>query len=108
MNVVKQFTRGNKMKRLILIAAFAASPVFADTWAMPNKAGGEIVLVDKICPGYKHIMQAYTYLPSGKTMTGCWFYQDGMVRVVWDDNTEYTYPASAFHEKSKTRKGTSL
>ena len=28
MNVVKQFTRGNKMKRLIPIAAFAAAPAF--------------------------------------------------------------------------------
>ena len=96
------------MKRLLLIAAFVAAPAMADSWAMPNQTGGEIVLVDRLCPGYKHIMQAYTYLPNGKTMTGCWFYQDGMVRVVWSDNTEYTYPADKFYEKSKSKKGTSL
>ena len=93
------------MKKLLLIAAIAAAPAFADSWAMNNQAGGEIVLIDKLCPGYKNIMQAYTYLPGGKTLTGCWFYQEGMVRVVWDDGSEYSYPAKRFYEKSKSGKG---
>ena len=96
------------MKRLLIIAAFVAAPALADTWAMPNKAGGEIVLTDKICPGYKRIMQAYNYTPGGKAQTGCWFYQDGIVRVVWDDNSEYVYPAENFYKKFTEKKGSSL
>ena len=96
------------MKRLLLIAALAAAPAMADSWAIPNKSGGEIVINDKLCPGYKHIMQAYLYAPGGKSMTGCWFYQDGMIRVVWDDNSEYVYPASSFYKKHTEKKGTNL
>ena len=96
------------MKRLILIAALVAAPVMADSWAMPNKAGGEIIINDKQCPGYKNLMQAYNYGSGGRGMSGCWFYQDGMVRVVWNDGTEYTYPADAFYKKHTEKKGSTL
>ena len=94
-----------RLKLIATIATFVSLPAMADSWAIPNKAGGEIVINDKLCPGYKHIMQAYLYVPGGRSMTGCWMLQDGMVRVVWQDNTEYVYPANDFYKKSTDKKG---
>ena len=97
------------MKRLILIAALVAAPVFADSWAILNKSGGEIVVNDKPCPGYPKLRQAYNYGEGGRSMNGCWYIQDDMVKVVWDDGTTYAYPASSFYKKhTTTKKGTSL
>ena len=97
------------MKKLILIAALAAAPAFADSWAMPNRAGGEIVLTDRKCPGYKSLLQAYNYSDTGSSQTGCWTVIDDMVHVVWDDSKRrYTYPLDNFYVKSKDKKGTAL
>lgn len=96
------------MKRLLLIAALAAAPAFADTWAMPNKAGGEIVLTDRNCAKSSKLLEAYNYGQGGKIMNGCWTVFDEMVQVVWEDGTRYTYPLSEFYVKSKTKKGAAL
>ena len=96
------------MKRLLLIAALAAAPAFADTWAMPNKAGGEIVLTDRSCPQSKKLLEAYNYSSSGNIMNGCWTVFDEMVQVIWEDGSRYTYPLSSFYVKSRNKKGTSL
>lgn len=97
------------MKKLLLIAALIAAPAFADSWAMPNKAGGEIVLTDRKCPGYPNLLEAYNYGSEGRSMTGCWTVIDNMVHVVWSDSSaRYTYPLENFYVKSKNKKGTSL
>ena len=59
------------MKKLLLIAALVSTPAFADSWAMPNQAGGEIVLTDRPCPGYKKLLAAYNYSSGGRTQTIC-------------------------------------
>lgn len=97
------------MKKLVIIAALVAAPAFADSWAMPNQAGGEIVLTDRKCPGYKTLLEAYNYTQGGQMQTGCWTVLDNMVHVVWDGSPKrYTYPLESFHTKSKDKKGTAL
>ena len=94
------------MKRLIILAAFVAAPALADSWAMPNRAGGEIVLTDRKCPGYKNLLEAYNYSSTGRMQKGCWIVVDDMVHVVWDDNgSRYTYPLENFYTKSTNKKG---
>jgi hypothetical protein len=96
------------MKKLILIAALVAAPAFADSWAMPNQAGGEIVLTDRKCPGHPKLLQAYNYGPGGDYSPGCWTIVDNMVHVVWDTGRRYTYPLENFYTKSTTKKGAAL
>ena len=97
------------MKRLLIIAAFVAAPALADSWAMPNQAGGEIVLTDRKCPGYKNLLEAYNYTQSGQSQSGCWTVIDNMVHVVWDGSgRRYTYPMENFYTKSTNKKGTAL
>jgi hypothetical protein len=97
------------MKKLLLIAALVAAPAFADSWAMPNRAGGEIVLTDRKCPGYPKLLEAYNYTDSGSMQTGCWTVVDDMVHVVWDKSGKrYTYPLESFYTKSTNKKGAAL
>ena len=97
------------MKKLLLIAALVAAPAFADSWAMPNRAGGEIVLTDRKCPGYKNLLEAYNYTDTGSMQTGCWTVVDDMVHVVWDKSGKrYAYPLESFYTKSTNKKGSPL
>ena len=96
------------MKKLVIIAALIAAPVFADSWAIPNKSGGEIVITTRECPQQKGLLRAYNYGSGGQIMEGCWTIFDDMVQVVWKDGTRYAYPVSSFYVKSKEKKGTSL
>lgn len=104
------------MKKHHLVAAAAMLAVMqsaiatADSWAIPNKSGGEIVITDRPCDGYKNLSQAYNYGGTGRYTEGCWTVIDNMVHVVWSDNSRYTYPMDAFYKKSTTAKkhGTAL
>ena len=94
------------MKELltVLLAGLSLS-AWADSYGMPNKAGGEIVLTTAPCPGYKHLMEAYNYTPGGKMQMGCWTVLEGQVQVVWNDKTRYVYPIDAFYVKHQDKKG---
>jgi hypothetical protein len=96
------------MKRLLLIAALVAAPAMADSWAIRNKAGGEIVMTDRKCPAEPRLLRSYYYGSDGQVREGCWTVVDDQVRVVWQDGTEYVYPLNAFYKKSTDKKGTSL
>ena len=98
------------MKRLLLIAALTAAPAMADTFAMPNQAGGEIVITDRKCTDKdgRGLLEAYNYSSGGRMLQGCWTVIDGMVHVVWFDGTRYSYPIENFYKKSGGKKGTSL
>lgn len=89
------------MKKLVIIAALVASPAFADTWEMPNKSGGKIVLEETVCIAsngkrYESLKNMFAVSGEGRSYTGCWYYADGWVHVVYNDKTEYKYPADAF------------
>ena len=97
------------MKKLLMIAALVAAPAFADSWAMPNQAGGEIVLTDRKCSGHKNLLAAYNYDSTGNYAEGCWAIVDGMVHVVWDrTGKRYSYPMENFYNKTTNKKGTAL
>ena len=92
------------MKKLLLVAALVAAPAFADSWAMPNNDGGEIVLTDRRCPKNDKLLEVYTYTKGGRMFHGCWTVFDEMVQVIWSDGTRYTYSLDSFYVKSKTTK----
>ena len=96
------------MKRLLLIAALVAAPAMADSWATANKNGGEIVITDRACRGYKNLRFGYSYSEGGKTLNGCWTIIDDRVHFIYDDGTVYTYPLTSFYKKSTDKKGTAL
>jgi len=97
------------MKKLLLIAALAAAPAFADTWVMPNTGGGQIVLTDRKCKGYPKLMEAYSYTSKGY-WEGCWAVIDGKVHVAWEGNERRVYDIADFSkgDTSTKKKGTAL
>ena len=97
------------MKTLLAVLLASVSiTVFADSFAIPNKAGGEIVITTTPCPGYKSLMEAYNYTPGGKMQMGCWAVLEGQVQIVWNDKTRYVYPIDSFYIKNQDKKGTKL
>jgi hypothetical protein len=99
------------MKRLLAVLLASVSlTALADTFAMPNQAGGEIVLSDRACSDKKGkgLSEAYNYSSGGRYMEGCWTVIDGMVHVVWFDGTRYTYSIDSFYKKSGGKKGTGI
>ena len=98
------------MKKLLICMLFMSSSVMADTWAMPNEGGGQIVISDRLCQGYKHIYQAYAYTNKGY-IEGCWALMDGKVHIVWEKNNgRRVYEMNDFVPDQTTakKKGTSL
>ena len=71
------------MKKLLICMLFVSSSVMADTWVMANQGGGQIVLTDRKCQGYKALFYAYTYTDKA-FLDGCWALMDGKVHVVWE------------------------
>ena len=71
------------MKKLLICMLFVSSSVIADTWVMPNQGGGQVVLTDRKCQGYKSLFYAYTYTEN-VFLDGCWTVLDNKVHVVWD------------------------
>ena len=91
------------MKRLTIATMIATIATFAaaDTYEIPNKSGGKIVLEEYVCIGkggkrYEKLKSMFTVSPSGRRISGCWYYSDGYVHVMYSDGTEYTYPANEF------------
>ena len=91
----------------VLLAGLSLS-AYADSWAIHNKGGGEIIITDRECPGYPELRMAYTYLKNGQITEGCWTIFDNRIQVAWKDGTRYTYPINAFYQKEKTKKGIPL
>lgn len=95
------------MKRLLLIAALAAAPAMADSWVMNNNGGGQIVLTDRGCPGYKKLLEAYTYTGNAY-IEGCWTVIDNKVHVIWNGKDRRVYDLSDFTPNTTNKKGSSL
>ena len=73
------------MKKLLICMLFISSSAMADTWVMPNNGGGQVVLTDRHCVGYKNLYYAYTYTDR-VYLDGCWALIDGKVHVAWEKN----------------------
>lgn len=99
------------MKRLIYAVALLPLVAHADTWELNNNAGGKIVLQESVCISggkrYENLRNMFSMAGRGSTITGCWYVSDGWVHVIYNDNSEYTYPANAFRQIKSNYKGTS-
>lgn len=82
------------MKLLFILCSLLSFQVNAKAVGeLPNKSGGKIVFTDDSCKYYPKAMRMYTYAPSGGSNDGCWFIEDNMVVVVYeDDKKTYRYP----------------
>ena len=95
------------MKKLIVGLLMLPCIALADSWSLPNKNGGEIVISDRDCryngKNYSPLKQAYSYWSSGY-LEGCWTIEDGMVKIIWKnpDGSADTrmYPLQNFSQKS--------
>lgn len=85
------------MKKLLIIALLCGS-AYADTVAtLRNKGGGLIVLTDVQTEGCKGFAASvYATTEQNKTIWGCWFSDDLMVHVRWEDGDTRAYPITAF------------
>lgn len=85
-----------KSKFFLLLALCV--PAFADTMAtLRNSAGGQIVLTDvetSQCKGF--VGAAYTTADNNQTYWGCWFSDDLMVHIRWNDGDTRAYPLRNF------------
>ena len=74
-------------RTLLLAALLAASSLAqADSWFLPNKAGGRIVLTDRPCPApeSKPLREAYAYEAGGDRQSACWTIFDDMIQITWE------------------------
>ena len=92
------------MKKLLLIAALAATSVYADTVAtLRNKDGGLIVLTDVQTESCRNFAgSVYATTESNRSIWGCWISDDKMVHVRWYDGDTRAYPIDAFEVNAQT------
>jgi hypothetical protein len=100
------------MKKILIALALigAITNVNAKAIAsMPNEAGGAIVITDEDCfvkgKKYDLLNKIYFYTPDGTTGSGCFYFMDGLIHAIWEDNTERKYPAKSF---IPTKKGSQI
>jgi hypothetical protein len=81
-----------------LVLALTATQAHATAIAtMPNKAGGEIILTDVVADVCNGNMIAYTTSPTGPTQYGCWWNDERMVHIMYDnDGRTWSHPISNF------------
>jgi len=85
------------MKKLLIALLILPTIALADVWTTQNNAGGQIVLTDRPCIGYPKLMEMYTRMPTGETLSGCWAFYDGFIHVVYQGETnQHTYTPQAF------------
>lgn len=68
---------------------------------MPNQGGGNISLTDIKCTSLEGTFVAYTNLPNGKSILGCWTADDDNVFVRWSDGDFRQYPVKYFTLKKR-------
>jgi hypothetical protein len=74
------------MKKLLAALLMLPALAQAESFSMPNKNGGEIVISDRTCmhngKSYDPLKQAYSYW-NGGYLEGCWTLEDNMVKIIW-------------------------
>ena len=69
----------------------------------PNAVGGRIALTSEKCNESSYI--AFSFAENGDTVTGCWFSEQELVFIKWDDQTIKTYPANRFTLTTEAQEG---
>ena len=83
---------------LLLSLNVHANGVIAE---MPNQGGGNISLTDIKCTTIKDTFVAYSNLPNGKSILGCWASDDDNVFVRWSDGDIRQYQIGSFIMKKR-------
>lgn len=80
------------MKKLLVILFLAYTQAYAETAAtMNNASGGITVLTDVGCANNKGFI-VYSQSPRSSTLFGCWWSDDSMVHITWEDGDFRSYP----------------
>ena len=87
---------------LLLSLSVHANGIIAE---MPNQGGGNISLTDMKCTTIKDTFIAYSNLPNGQAMLGCWASDQDNVFIRWSDGDIRMYPIGAFTTKKRTSNG---
>jgi hypothetical protein len=87
---------------LLLSLSVHASGIIAE---MPNEGGGQISLTDIKCTTIQNTFIAYSNLPNGKAILGCWASDDDNVFVRWSNGDIRQYPIGAFTLKKRYSNG---
>lgn len=89
------------MKTLLFITTLLASlPAYAEAWFIENNSNGQIIITDKVCSlkgkEYNALKQGYARSADGMTIYGCWFYENKLVHMTYNNGDVYTYAAGDF------------
>lgn len=96
------------MKKLLLTLLLAASAAHAEIIAtMPNKAGGMLYLTNNVTEKCKPFRTMFANNSEGKSIFGCWFLDEVVIHVRWEDGGTSAFPVEAF-TLVKKNKGTDL
>ena len=69
----------------------------------PNASGGRIALTSEKCNDSSYI--AFSFAETGDTISGCWFSEQELVFIKWENGTVKTYPAEKFTLTKEAQEG---
>ena len=96
------------MKKLFIAALLFAGAARAEIIAtMPNKAGGMIYLTNNVTEKCKPLRAMFANSAGGNSIFGCWFLDEIVIHIKWDDTGTSAFPVEAFTIVKKN-KGTDL
>ena len=86
------------LTHLALVTLLACTQAQANTWTMPNEAGGHIVLTNRPCPEKSRSMmlESYAYSASGKRQDACWTFFDDLIQIYWTAGQRSTHAQEDF------------
>ena len=89
---------------MFFVASIAQSEIIA---TMPNKAGGMIYLTNNVTEKCKPMRAMFANSASGNSIFGCWFLDEIVIHIKWDDSGTSAFPVEGFTLVKKS-KGTDL
>lgn len=101
---------GNHMKKKLLLITgitllLATASAQANSWSMPNKAGGQIILSDAPCADQANgsgLLEAYAYTPDGTRTAGCWTVIDNLIHIGWGQGRRSVFQQDRFIPEATT------
>ena len=85
-----------KAKAIIAALLFAGAAQAEIIATMPNKANGMIYLTNNVTEKCKPMRVMFANDDVGKSIWGCWFIDDVVVHIKWDDGTTSAFRAGSF------------
>jgi|APGre2960657373_1045057.scaffolds.fasta_scaffold06375_8 hypothetical protein len=92
------------MKKHLIALLLACGSAHADTVATSkNEAGGMMVITDVPCKG-ENGWYAYASARGSSTLFGCWWSDQTMVHIAWNDGDVRSYPLAVWEVDMDTVK----